>query len=231
MAKTATIAIKDQDTLAALQNFLKSILNREDIGAILAPQALPMKRMVMPALVTDPALLDSIDPLAPVFPMNSAKVVSKLSRKPMGSTVAVVLRPCEIRAFIELLKLKQGRLDEVVMVGIDCLGAYKNTDYFQFVGDETRRASALEAIGRIAQAKPDLLRKHTFHFFPFLADADPRVRGYTAWFFGNMGAYEARDDIEKLLDESHEMTFYEGGIIQKKTVGQVASEALEKFSP
>jgi formate dehydrogenase subunit beta len=136
MAKTATININDQDILAALRGFLRSILLKDGIGAILAPQSLPMKRMVMPALVTDPALLESVDPLAPAFPMNAAKVVSKLSRKPMGTTVAVVLRPCEIRAFIELLKLKQGRLEEVVLVGIDCLGAYKNTDYFRFVGDD-----------------------------------------------------------------------------------------------
>ena len=63
--------------------------------------------------------------------MNAAKIASRLTRKPMGGNVVAVLRPCEIRAFIELVKLKQGRMDDVVLVGIDCLGAYKNGDYIQ----------------------------------------------------------------------------------------------------
>jgi formate dehydrogenase subunit beta len=43
------------------------------------------------------------------------------------------LRPCEIRAFIELVKLKQGSLDPLIIIGSDCLGAYNNNDYHQFV--------------------------------------------------------------------------------------------------
>jgi len=51
----------------------------------------------------------------------------------MGGKVLVVLRPCEIRAFIELVKLNQGHTDEIIIMSIDCLGAYKNSDYFKFV--------------------------------------------------------------------------------------------------
>jgi len=68
--------------------------------------------------------------------LDTAKVVSKLSRKPVGGTIAVVLRPCEIRAFIELVKLKQGRLEELVILGIDCLGAFRNADYLRLVGGD-----------------------------------------------------------------------------------------------
>ncbi len=136
MAKTAIIDIKDGDLLATLREFFQSILQLEDISAILVPQHLPMKNVVMPTLVTDPAQLDEVDPLAPVFPLNAAKIVSRLTRKPVGGKVAVVLRPCEIRAFIELVKLKQGRVEEVILVGIDCLGTYKNADYIQIVGEE-----------------------------------------------------------------------------------------------
>jgi formate dehydrogenase subunit beta len=133
MAKTAIIDINDGNLLATLREFFQSILLLEDVSAILVPQHLPMKNVVMPTLVTDPAQLDEADPLAPVFPMNAAKIVSRLTRKPVGGKVAVVLRPCEIRAFIELVKLKQGRIEEVVLVGIDCLGTYKNADYNQII--------------------------------------------------------------------------------------------------
>ncbi|MCP3951239.1 MAG: formate dehydrogenase, partial [Desulfobacterales bacterium] len=135
MVKMATIEVKDQNLLGTLQGFLKSILEREEISAILAPWRLPMKNMVMPTLVTDPQQLDRVDPLSPAFPLNGAKVVSRLTRKTSGSKVATVMRPCEIRAFIELVKLNQGRIEDLVIIGIDCLGAYRNTDYFRWVGE------------------------------------------------------------------------------------------------
>ena len=136
MAISAKIDVKDQDLLSSLTDFFRSILQLEDVSAILVPQHLPMKNVVMPTLVTDPERLDRVDPLAPIFPVNTAKLVSRLTRKPAGGKVAVVLRSCEIRAFIELVKLKQGYMDEVMIIGIDCLGAYKNTDYFKFVSED-----------------------------------------------------------------------------------------------
>ena len=141
MVKMATIDVKDQDLVGTLQGFFKSILKREEISAILAPWRLPMKNMVMPTLVTDPQQLDRVDPLSPAFPLNSAKVVSRLTRKASGSKVAAVMRPCEIRAFIELTKLNQGRIEDLVIIGIDCLGAYRNTDYFRWVGEDVRAAT------------------------------------------------------------------------------------------
>jgi formate dehydrogenase subunit beta len=133
MAKTTKIDVKGQDVLSSLQEFFRSLLRLEDIHGILVPQYLPMKNVIMPMLVTDPERLESADPLAPAFPMNAAKLVSRLTRKPMGAKVVAVLRPCEIRAFYELVKLKQGRMDEVVLVGIDCLGAYNNMEYVRIV--------------------------------------------------------------------------------------------------
>jgi formate dehydrogenase subunit beta len=133
MAITAKIDVKDKDILGSLRGFFKDLLETEEIQSLLVSQHLPMKDMVMPTLVTDPSQLDGVDPLAPAFPMNGAKIVARLTRKPMGAKVAAVLRPCEIRAFVELVKLKQGHTDEVILIGMDCLGALQNKDYFQLV--------------------------------------------------------------------------------------------------
>jgi len=141
MEKMATIDVKDQDLLGALHRFFKSILEREEIVGILAPWRLPMKNMVMPTLITDPQQLEGVDPLSPAFPMNGAKIVSRLTRKTSGSKVAAVMRPCEIRAFIELVKLNQGRTEDLLIIGIDCLGAYRNTDYFRWVGEDINSAT------------------------------------------------------------------------------------------
>ena len=100
---------------------------------------------------------------------------------------------------------------------------------YQFLPDETRRAQALQAIGRVAKSRPDLIPKVPTFFIPFLRDPDPLVRGCTAWLLGNLGVHEALEDLEKLRDESPEIDLYENGKLEKKTVGQVASEALEKL--
>ena len=141
MAKTARIDVKEQNPFIALQGFFRALLEHGDIEALLVPQRLPMKNAVMPTLVTDPEKLTGLDPLAPVFPINAAKVVSKLTRRPLDERIAVLLRPCEIRAFIELVKLKQGRTDNVVFISMDCLGAFGNVDYAHFVGDDGEKAS------------------------------------------------------------------------------------------
>lgn len=132
MAKTAKIEVKDGDILASIRGFLKKVLQTDEIAAMLVPQNLPMKQMIMPVLVTEADHLDSADPLAPAFPMNGASLVSKLTRKGAGGRIAAILRPCEIRAFIELVKLNQGKRDHLVIIGIDCMGAYTNRDYRSF---------------------------------------------------------------------------------------------------
>jgi formate dehydrogenase subunit beta len=136
MANVAKMDVKQQNLLAALRGFFKALLLDGGVHALLVPQRLPMKNVVMPALVTDPEKLDGADPFAPVFPINAAKVVSKLTRRPVDGPIAVVLRPCEIRAFVELVKLKQGRMDDVILISTDCLGAYSNVNYPRFAEND-----------------------------------------------------------------------------------------------
>ncbi len=141
MAKIAKIEVKEQDLLASLSRFFKGLLQDGGLGAVMVPQHLPMENAVMPTLVTDPEKVNGADPLAPVFPLNAAKVVSKLTRRTTGSQVAVVLRPCEIRAFVELVKLKQGTMEDVILVGTDCYGAYGNRDYPRFTNGDGHEAT------------------------------------------------------------------------------------------
>ena len=142
MATTVKIEVKNSDMTASLQEFLKSVLGQPQVGAMLVSQHLPMKNVVMPTLVTDPEALEGADPLAPSFPLNAAKLVSRLTRKPTGTKIAAVIRPCEIRAFVELVKLNQAERENLILIGFDCLGAYKNSDYIKVAqrdGDSTTR--------------------------------------------------------------------------------------------
>jgi hypothetical protein len=100
---------------------------------------------------------------------------------------------------------------------------------YQFLEDDTRRAQALETMGRIALDNPELLRKVTFRFISFLNDPDPQVRGLSSWLLGNLGAYEAADLLEGLLEDGSEIRMFREGFISNFTISQIVSEALEKI--
>ena len=142
MARTAQLEVRGGDIRGCVQQILADMLNRDMVAAVMVPQHLPIKNKVMPTLVTDPVKLDGVDPLAPSFPVNAASIVARLTRKPMGAKIAAVMRPCEIRAFIELVKLNQGSTDDLVLISIDCLGAYSNRDYALFAERNGEDASA-----------------------------------------------------------------------------------------
>jgi hypothetical protein len=99
---------------------------------------------------------------------------------------------------------------------------------FPFLGDETRRASAIEALATAVEHRPDLLRKHTYHFLGYLSDPDPVVRGQTARLLGTLGAAEMRDDLEKHLEDPGELHLYREGEVLSVTVGRLAREALDR---
>ncbi len=144
MAMTVKLSVENRNPVESLKRFLRELLEKEVVTALLVSEHLPMKNAVMPALVTNPDKLDAADPLAPAFPLNAARVLSRLSRKPSGTMLAAVLRPCEIRAFVELVKLKQGSTEEVLLIGIDCLGTFGNADYGSFADAAENGASTLQ---------------------------------------------------------------------------------------
>ncbi|MBM4034231.1 MAG: hypothetical protein FJ291_20985 [Planctomycetes bacterium] len=50
-------------------------------------------------------------------------------KQPAAPPTGLVLRPCEIRALVELVKLQQATLDPFLVIGVDCWGTYSVKDY------------------------------------------------------------------------------------------------------
>jgi len=119
-------------------------------------------------------------------------------------------------------------IGEIISRKTDLFGGYIPYLY-QYLQDETRKAQAIETMGRIAIENPALLRKVTFRFLTFLDDPDPRVRGYSAWLLGNLRAYEAMDLLEKMLKEKDEVQIYGNGRLESLPISKVVSESIEKI--
>ena len=205
----AIIKVKDNNPAAAIQELLRSMLSEGLVRAVLVPQEIPSSKTVVQTLVREPAKLGAANPLAPVFGVNSARIVAKMcidqmiqapvgideaqepeqeqepqqeqepeqerqagssdaedkasaqeegqaseqgqddskqqgpvetpsasEQQPAGvdgqsrpAPIALVLRPCEIRALVELVKLQQASMDPFLIIGVDCWGTYSVEEY------------------------------------------------------------------------------------------------------
>ncbi len=138
MAKSATLTVNDGQLRASINALLKDLLSKGVVDAILVPLAHPAGKNVVQTLVTRPDFIDRADVLAPVMPVNAARIMQTMTRlTPANIKTAVVMKPCELRALVELVKLRQVQLDNVYLIGIDCPGAYSVTDYPELAAAKT----------------------------------------------------------------------------------------------
>lgn len=152
MAVTARLEIQNSapETMADL---LKKLMAQNVVDALLVPRRLPTGDNVVQTLVRDPDQLDSIDPIAPVMPVTSSKLAGNVTKLGAAGRVGLVMRSCELRGFVELVKLQQASIDSVTTIGVDCLGTYEMTDYTRLIAegvDPTAEALAAAAEGRVA---------------------------------------------------------------------------------
>jgi len=122
------IPVNNGDPLAAIQDFLKRLLESGAVEALYVPLQVA-GGTVAPALVSDASRLSQANPLAPLMPINGARAVSAITGKKPTARLGVVLRSCEIRALYELVKLQQASLEGVTVIGLDCPGTYELPDF------------------------------------------------------------------------------------------------------
>jgi len=90
---------------------------------------------------------------------------------------------------------------------------------------------AVWALGRLAQAQPELLRSlgAVGHLLPLLDWLDPGVRGLAVWALGLLGAGEARDRLAALLGDQGQVEMGQDGEPMLTTVADLAARALARL--
>jgi formate dehydrogenase subunit beta len=153
------VPVRNGDILAAVRGFLRQLLEAGVVSALMVPME-TSAGTVTPALVADPDLLDSADPLAPVMGLNAARVAAHCSTgghpsaSDSGHRVGVVLRSCELRALVELVKVKQANLEDIVTIGVDCLGTYDMPVYESVRAGEGLDVEAQLEVAQSGEALP-----------------------------------------------------------------------------
>ncbi|MEW5898281.1 MAG: DVU0298 family protein [Bacillota bacterium] len=92
--------------------------------------------------------------------------------------------------------------------------------------DKEMQAKILEALGKIAGARPDLIKKSFLYFTPFLRDPCPEVRGQAVVLLGKLAPGKAAGELQPLQNDLQEISIYENGSMVKKKIGRLAAEAL-----
>jgi len=119
----------NQGAEETVRQLLRSLLESGRVEAVLAlGKTGTPDGGVAYALFTDPDAFapdgDAL-PLLPLMPANGGGLLSRLTLEgALDTPVAAVIRPCEVRAFIELMKLNQGSLENVLLISSTCGGVY-----------------------------------------------------------------------------------------------------------
>jgi formate dehydrogenase subunit beta len=129
MAKHTALKVSEGGAEKAIQGFLKSLLEKEVVEAILVPKGLPSGDGFVQTLIHDPAKMEGVCALSPTLPVQTARVASHLSIKNLNRKVAAVMKACEVRGVVELAKFLQVKLENLILIGVDCPGTFEVFDY------------------------------------------------------------------------------------------------------
>ena len=135
----------------AVLDFLRQAMKRELADAVILPMKVPSGDSFAWIMMNDISLLEGAVPIAATMPVQGAKALRSLTRKGPGNlTVIAVMRPCEIRAAMELCKLGQVHPDNLILASYDCPGAVQLQKY---VDDPA--GSEEHFTGMLEKGKPD----------------------------------------------------------------------------
>lgn len=116
----------------------------------------------------------------------------------------------------------------IISTNPDLFGEYSEA-VLSFLTDKNYWKETTWAIGRIAAAKPNLVRYALRALSLFLEDTDPTLRGYAAWALGELRYNDVINTLKKLETDENKISIYKEGKLQELTVSRLAKEALQKI--
>lgn len=106
-----------------IKSILKKVLEEKVVDAVLGLFWMPSGDMLTLALSSQPEEIDSMEIVAPVMPVQAARVISNIKFTESKLRVICIVKPCELRASVELIKLKQIIPENLLFMSYDCGGA------------------------------------------------------------------------------------------------------------
>jgi len=129
--KSTVISVK-KDLNTAIIDFLKEGIDKQVFDDVIIPMRVPAKDSFAYVLVRNKSILNDGFFLPPVMPVQGGRMVSSVTRLgKKDKKTAIIMRPCETRATIELAKLGQTNLDNLILISMDCPGVMPISDFLK----------------------------------------------------------------------------------------------------
>ena len=140
MSKGIELPKNKKESLAWLRNFLSSLVKKGKVAGVVGLRR-SSDHSASYQFATTPGEIGKLNPWLPDFPINGAKLAKDLTFIASPSRpVIFILRPCELRATVELVKLNQVQPDNLIFISYDCAGAL-DFPYLEENGIDTDIAS------------------------------------------------------------------------------------------
>ncbi len=127
------LQVQDGDVLGALRRFLTALWEQAELDALLAPVVHSNQTCVEAKLLHTPTELALVDPFLPYMPGNAAAIAWRYIQDEKAGHVAVLLRPCELRALVELMKRAGKPASEAakcaLLLAVDCPGTFSSGEF------------------------------------------------------------------------------------------------------
>ncbi len=153
--KTTVIDLGDNGFNRSVQEFMERLLQSDLVGSVMLPKKTTGGDNYVQALVKNPALLADTDVSVPVVPVQAARLISQLTFSDPGEKIAVVVKPCEARALVELTKFQQIRRESLLIIAVDCLGTYEPKNFSALVKAGKDPAADLRKQAASGRCEPD----------------------------------------------------------------------------
>lgn len=115
------------------RNDIKELLKRaleekyfDGVLGLFSEEGIATPQLGMTSNIKD---IDRLSIFAPIMPVQASRVISNIKFTENKLKIACVIKPCEMRAVVELVKLKQIVPDNLFFISMDCAGALEVLDY------------------------------------------------------------------------------------------------------
>lgn len=161
---TGRILHTSGEVLGRLRLFLNHWWRSVNLRAMLAPVETPDGSTVFPQVITDPDQLQYVNPFLPVMPVNTASLIDEFLESHLQGRLAVILRPCELRSWVEMNKrrealhpgdgtdLKPGRL---FLISFDCTGTFDPVTFAEHVSQVGMPALTHQVLQQASRPYPE----------------------------------------------------------------------------
>ena len=114
--------------LARVRDFIDAIWQEANLDGMLAPLNMD-GASVSVEVIYDRRDLRLVNPFKPLMTVNAAQYVPEMLASDPGRQFGALLRPCEMRALVEMVKHRRLSLDNLLTISVDCLSTFPADEY------------------------------------------------------------------------------------------------------